>query len=165
MVVAYSAPRLRFKERPVLDSITSSIHFVGPLVYALVLVGWQTNYLPFVIAFFLWGMASHAFGAVQDIIADRKANIASIATVFGAKRTVLFATLLYALAAVTLAATGWAGFIVALAGALYVQNTARFLGISDKDSEKAHDGWKRFLVLNWITGAVVTMVLVYLYIY
>ncbi len=33
-VVAYSAPGLRFKERPVLDSITSSTHFVSPAVYA-----------------------------------------------------------------------------------------------------------------------------------
>ena len=37
--VAYSAPVLRFKERPVLDSFTSAMHFVGPLLYALVLVG------------------------------------------------------------------------------------------------------------------------------
>ena len=27
LVVAYSAPRLRFKERPVLDSFTSAMHF------------------------------------------------------------------------------------------------------------------------------------------
>ena len=39
LVVAYSAPVLRFKERPVLDSLTSAMHFVGPLLYALVLVG------------------------------------------------------------------------------------------------------------------------------
>lgn len=165
MVVAYSAPKLRFKERPVLDSITSSIHFVGPLIYALLLTGWNTHYWPFVAAFFLWGMASHAFGAVQDIIADRQANIASIATKFGAHTTIVFATILYIAAVVLLATTGWYGFIVALAGTLYVQNTARFWSLTDKQAEQANKGWKRFIVLNWITGAVVTIVLAYSWFY
>src|SRR5690606_32601456 len=38
-VVAYSAPVLRFKERPFLDSVTSSTHFVSPALYGLVLAG------------------------------------------------------------------------------------------------------------------------------
>jgi 4-hydroxybenzoate polyprenyltransferase len=39
MVVAYSAPKLRFKERPFLDSMTSSFHFVSPAVYGVLLAG------------------------------------------------------------------------------------------------------------------------------
>ena len=38
-VLAYSVPMLRFKERPLLDSATSSTHFVSPAVFGLVLVG------------------------------------------------------------------------------------------------------------------------------
>jgi 4-hydroxybenzoate polyprenyltransferase len=38
-VVAYSVKGLRFKERPFLDSITSSTHFVSPAVYGLALAG------------------------------------------------------------------------------------------------------------------------------
>ncbi|WP_448630436.1 UbiA family prenyltransferase [Cellulomonas soli] len=75
LVVAYSAPVLRFKERPVLDSATSAMHFVGPLLYALVLVGadlGDRHVWPVLVAFVLWGMASHAFGAVQDVRADRE---------------------------------------------------------------------------------------------
>lgn len=83
-VIAYSIKGLRFKERPVLDSITSSLHFVGPLLYGLALAGFPGAAWPFVVAFFLWGMASHAFGAVQDIIPDRKGSIRSIATELGA---------------------------------------------------------------------------------
>ncbi|OYX55956.1 MAG: prenyltransferase, partial [Micrococcales bacterium 32-70-13] len=82
-VIAYSAIGLRFKEKPVLDSITSSTHFVSPAVYGLVLAG--AVFTPalwlILISFFLWGMASHAFGAVQDVIADREGGLASIATV------------------------------------------------------------------------------------
>src|SRR5699024_1424981 len=36
-VIAYSAPKLRFKERPFLDSVTSSTHFVSPAVVGLTL--------------------------------------------------------------------------------------------------------------------------------
>ena len=65
-VVAYSAKGLRFKERPFLDSITSSTHFVSPAVYALVLVDaeWTPVTVAVMVAFFLWGAASQAFGAV-----------------------------------------------------------------------------------------------------
>jgi len=38
-VFAYSVPGLRFKEVPVLDSITSSTHFVSPAVYGLAVAG------------------------------------------------------------------------------------------------------------------------------
>ena len=38
-VVFYSAPPLRLKEVPFADSVTSSIHFFSPAVYALVLAG------------------------------------------------------------------------------------------------------------------------------
>src|SRR5680860_310965 len=67
MVAAYSVPGLRFKEKPFLDSITSSTHFVSPAVYGLVLAGATVTpqLALLLIAFFLWGMASHAFGAVQ----------------------------------------------------------------------------------------------------
>src|SRR6187431_643073 len=97
-VVAYSAPGLRFKERPVLDSITSSTHFVSPAVVGLTLAGHtptRTSVL-IVVAFFLWGMAAHAFGAVQDIGPDRDANIGSIATAFGARTTVRLSLALWA---------------------------------------------------------------------
>src|SRR5690606_29139261 len=38
-VLLYSIPVARFKERPFLDSVTSSLHFAGPMIYALVLTG------------------------------------------------------------------------------------------------------------------------------
>src|SRR5207344_2704534 len=81
-VVFYSAPPLRLKEVPFADSVTSSIHFFSPAVYGFVLAGaaWTWQLAAVVIAFALWGVASHAFGAVQDVVADREAGISSIAT-------------------------------------------------------------------------------------
>jgi 4-hydroxybenzoate polyprenyltransferase len=89
-VVAYSAKGLRFKEKPFLDSLTSSTHFVSPAVYGLVLAGatFSPQLWALLGAFFLWGAASHAFGAVQDVIADREGGLASVATVIGARATV-----------------------------------------------------------------------------
>jgi 4-hydroxybenzoate polyprenyltransferase len=160
MVLAYSAPYLRFKERPVLDSITSSIHFVGPLIYALLLVGFPGSAWPAVAAFFAWGMASHAFGAVQDIQADRAGGIASIATVFGARRTILLVTALYAAAATLVVSYGPLGILVAAAVVPYVINAWRFRRLTDATAEQANAGWRRFLWLNWVAGFVVTIALI-----
>ena len=158
-VVAYSATGLRFKEVPLLDSVTSSLHFVGPLLYAYSLVGaTQAGWLA-AVAFFCWGMASQAFGAVQDIVPDREAKIRSIATVFGARVTVWLAMLLYVAAIGLVACLGVAAWPVSVAGGLYMINLLPFVHICDERSAEARTGWRRFLWLNYFTGAVVTMTL------
>jgi len=111
-VIAYSAPVLRFKERAFLDSLTSASHFVGPMIYALSLTKvdlGSRETLSAILAFTLWGIASHAFGAVQDVTADREANISSIATVIGAKATVRFAFACYLFAGVLVLNTQFPG--------------------------------------------------------
>ncbi|MFS0705599.1 prenyltransferase [Cellulomonas sp. 179-A 9B4 NHS] len=162
-VVAYSAPVLRFKERPVLDSLTSATHFVGPLLYALVLadadLGARTTW-PVLVAFVLWGMASHAFGAVQDVRADREGGIASVATVLGARPTVRAATAGYVVAALVLLALPWPGVLAALLPLPYAVSTWRFRGVTDADCERANAGWRTFLWLNLVTGFLVTMLLI-----
>lgn len=156
-VVAYSLKGLRFKEVPVLDSITSSIHFVGPLVYALSLLGFPSEAWPFVVAFFLWGVASQAFGAVQDILPDREGKISSIATVFGARITVWFAFVNY-LACICIILTQTSVTpVISLALAAYPLSIAPFLSVTDKTSALTRAGWKRFLWINYVVGAVVTM--------
>ena len=162
-VIAYSAKGLRFKEKPVLDSITSSTHFVSPAVYGLVLAGATvTPALGLVlISFFLWGMASHAFGAVQDVIADREGGLASIATVFGARATTRLAVGAYALAGLLLLGTEWPGPLALLAVVPYMVIVAQFWMITDETAETANRGWKRFLLLNFIAGAIVTLLMIY----
>lgn len=163
LVVAYSAPVLRFKERPFLDSATSSMHFVGPLLYALVLVGADLGsraVWPVLVGFFLWGVASHAFGAVQDVRADREAGIGSVATVVGAHATVLGAAGAYAAATVVLALLPWPGVLAALLPIPYVVNVLRFRDVRDADCERANAGWRTFLWLNLVTGFLVTMLLI-----
>jgi 4-hydroxybenzoate polyprenyltransferase len=159
-VLAYSFAGLRFKEIPVLDSVTSSIHFVGPMVYALILTGFTPQYLPYIIAFFLWGAASHAFGAVQDIIPDRQGRLASIATVLGASMTTRIVFLLYLTASFLLILQGPLAAVVGIAGIVYALNVTPYLTITDKTSYLANKGWRRFIWLNLFTGFVITMVLI-----
>jgi 4-hydroxybenzoate polyprenyltransferase len=162
-VVAYSAPGLRFKERPFLDSATSSTHFVSPAVYGLVMAQAQFTapLWALLAAFFLWGVASHAFGAVQDVVADRAGGIGSIATVIGAKATVRFAVLAYLVGAALLLFTPWPGPLAGLLSLPYVLNIVPFANVADEDSERAHRGWERFLWLNYVTGFFVTMLLIW----
>ena len=162
-VIAYSAKGLRFKEKPFLDSLTSSTHFVSPAVYGLVLAGATfTPQLWAVLgAFFLWGLASHAFGAVQDVIADREGGLASIATVIGARATVRLSVLAYALAGVLLLVTAWPGPLAAILAVPYAISCAVYWNITDAAAESANRGWKRFLWLNFVTGFLVTMLLIW----
>ncbi|MDQ1564097.1 MAG: hypothetical protein QOI14_1048 [Actinomycetota bacterium] len=162
-VIAYSAPKLRFKERPFVDSLTSSTHFVSPAVYGLVLAGAVLTPRLWLLlgAFFLWGVASHAFGAVQDVIADREGNIASVATVIGARKTVRLSVLAYLAAGILLLFVGWPGDLAAVLALPYAVSCAQFWNVTDAASESANRGWKRFLWLNFVTGFLVTLLLIW----
>jgi 4-hydroxybenzoate polyprenyltransferase len=162
-VLAYSVKGLRFKEKPFLDSITSASHFVNPMIFAALLVGenlaqpvlWQA-----LIAFGFWGMASHAFGAVQDVRADREGGIASIATVIGARATTRFAFLLYLAAGLLMASAGMPAAAAAIAAVPYLAILLPFLSITDETCETANQGWRRFIWLNFFAGAIVTQLLI-----
>ncbi len=162
-VIAYSAPGLRFKERPFLDSVTSSTHFVSPALYGLVLAGaeFTTSLWAVLGAFFLWGVASQAFGAVQDVVADRAGGIASIATVTGARATVRFAIGAYIAGGALMFFTPWPGPLASFLALPYVVNIVQFASLEDDDAETANRGWKRFLWLNYATGFFVTMLLIW----
>jgi 4-hydroxybenzoate polyprenyltransferase len=162
-VVFYSAPPLRLKERPFADSVTSSIHFFSPAVYALVLAGatWTLPLVALIVAFALWGVASHAFGAVQDVVADREAGIASIATARGARWTVRFALGCYAAAGVAMLATSWPGPLAAVLVVPYLVTVWPYRSVSDADAATATTGWRRFLWLNQLSGFVVTLLLIW----
>ncbi|MBG0740185.1 prenyltransferase [Paeniglutamicibacter antarcticus] len=162
-VLAYSAPRLRFKERPFLDSVTSSTHFVSPAVFGLTLAdaNWTPQLWCLLGAFFLWGVASHAFGAVQDISADKEAFISSIATVLGGKATVRLAASTYILAGLLMLGTTWPGPLAGILALPYAANAARYWFISEATAESANGGWKSFLWINFGTGFLVTLLLIW----
>jgi 4-hydroxybenzoate polyprenyltransferase len=162
-VVFYSAPPLRLKERPFADSVTSSIHFFSPAVYGAILAGaaWTWQLVAVMAAFALWGVASHAFGAVQDILADRDAGIASIATVLGARRTVLFSLGCYVAAGVTMLFTAWPGPLASLVAVPYLVTVWPYRALGHTRAAEATAGWRRFLWLNQLSGFAVTLLLIW----
>ncbi|SBN62142.1 4-hydroxybenzoate polyprenyltransferase [Curtobacterium sp. 9128] len=161
-VIAYSAPGLRFKEKPFLDSLTSSTHFVSPAVYGLALAGthWTGQLVAVCVAFFLWGVASHAFGAVQDVLADRAGGIGSVATVIGARTTVRLAFVAYVVAGIALLFSAFPGPIAAVVVIPYALNVLPWWNVTDDGAESANAGWKRFLWINYLAGFLVTMTLI-----
>ncbi|WP_456286743.1 prenyltransferase [Microbacterium sp. JZ70] len=161
-VVAYSAPPFRFKEVPFLDSLTSSVHFASPALYGIVLAGAAPDRgaLLVLAAFLLWGVASHAFGAVQDVVPDREGGIASIATVLGAARTVRFALAAWIAAALLVLAAGGTAAWAAPLALPYLATAAPYARVSDADSACANRGWRRFLWINYAVGFAVTMLLI-----
>lgn len=161
-VIAYSAPVLRFKERPFLDSITSSTHFVSPAIVGLALAGapFTTGTVITLGAFFLWGMAAHAFGAVQDIGPDREAGISSIATVIGARKTVRLALALWAVAGAAMLLTPWPGPLAAALALPYLVNAAPWWNVTDETSASTNRAWRRFIALNYFAGFLATMILI-----
>ncbi|GAA1936900.1 prenyltransferase [Microbacterium aoyamense] len=162
-VVFYSAPPLRLKEVPFADSVTSSIHFFSPAVYALVLAGavWTWQLALVIVAFALWGAASHAFGAVQDVVADREADISSIATARGARWTVWFSLACYAAAGVVMLFTTWPGPLAAVVALPYLATVWPFRRVTDETAVTATRGWDRFLWLNQLAGFLVTLLLIW----
>lgn len=162
-VFAYSVPGLRFKERPVLDSVTSSTHFVSPAVYGLAVAGAAATpqLVALLTAFFCWGMASHAFGAVQDVVPDREAGIASIATAFGARTTVRIALALWITAGLLMLVTAWPGPLAAVLVVPYLAAAWPYRSVTDAESGRANGGWRWFIVLNYGVGFLVTMLLIW----
>jgi len=86
---SYSAPPVRFKSRPFLDSYSNVLYIIPGLIgYALF-----ANQLPpvtVILAGWAWAAAMHAYSAVPDIAADARAGLATIATRLGARATLWF---------------------------------------------------------------------------
>jgi 4-hydroxybenzoate polyprenyltransferase len=163
MVIAYSAKGLRFKEKPFLDSITSSLHFVVPMIFGLALAEVnfaQSQIIIAILAFVLWGVASHAFGAVQDVRADREGGISSIATVIGARATVRVSMAAYVTAALLLLGLEWPYSLTSLAALPYLFILAPFWNITDATCTLANSGWKKFIWLNFLAGTIVTLLVI-----
>ena len=108
-------------------------------------------------AFLLWGMASHALGAIQDVAYDRAAGIASVATVLGARTTALAVTVTYLASGVLLATLGGAALIAA-AGTLAYAALGAWVALHP-DEKTARRAWRSFMGLNLPAGALVTELL------
>ncbi|HRH41509.1 MAG TPA: prenyltransferase [Pyrinomonadaceae bacterium] len=97
--IFYSAPPIRAKTIPLIDSIFN-ILYIFPGIFAYFLLGGTNLPWEIVLAGTFWVMAMHAFSAVPDIEADHAAGFKTVATLLGGKGTLIFCAILYLLAGI-----------------------------------------------------------------
>jgi 4-hydroxybenzoate polyprenyltransferase len=96
LFVGYSAPPLRFKARPYLDSLTN-VAYAFPLVF--VPLGLEAAPMwPAAAGLMAWSAAKHTFDAVQDIDEDKRVGIQTTAVRLGARGVVLWSGVWWTLA-------------------------------------------------------------------
>jgi 4-hydroxybenzoate polyprenyltransferase len=86
---AYSAPPLRLKTTPPLDSVSNGL-YVLPGVAAYAALAGSNPPLEAIVGGWLWTMAMHTFSAIPDIGPDRRAGIETLATVLGRRGTLAY---------------------------------------------------------------------------
>jgi 4-hydroxybenzoate polyprenyltransferase len=113
----YSSPPLRFKGRPIWDSL-SNADYAFPLVFVAYALGSEPIWAA-AIGLMAWSMAKHVYDAIQDIDEDGEAQIRTTAVAFGLKgalvwsaawwtvSTVLFALVNIPVAVVNALIAGW----------------------------------------------------------
>ncbi|WP_270242148.1 UbiA family prenyltransferase [Kocuria marina] len=97
----YSAPPLRFKARPWLDSLSNAAYAL-PLVFMAYALD-RTPVWPAAVGLMAWSVAKHAFDAVQDIEEDRAAAITTTAVRLGPRGTAIWSGCWWALSTVCFA--------------------------------------------------------------
>ncbi|MFT4921197.1 MAG: 4-hydroxybenzoate polyprenyltransferase [Haloarculaceae archaeon] len=147
--VQYSAPPLRFKTTPLLDSLSNGLYILPGLVAYAALAG----ELPPAIAVaggWLWTMAMHTFSAIPDIDPDREAGIDTTATVLGARGALVYC------GACWLAAAALMALVHPFFGAVFgfYPLFAGVVATTDVDIDRAY-WW--FPVVNTLAGMVLTL--------
>ena len=97
--IFYSSPPIRAKTKPVLDS-AFNVLYVMPGAFAYGISAGELPPTMLIVAGGLWTAAMHAYSAIPDIEADRKAGLNTIATFFGPYGTLAICFFLYAGSAV-----------------------------------------------------------------
>lgn len=96
--ISYSAPPIRAKAKPVLDS-AFNILYIMPAAFAYAVTSGELPPAFAMLAGALWTAAMHAYSAIPDIDADREAGVNTIATAFGPHPTLAICSCLYLAAA------------------------------------------------------------------
>ncbi|SIS04132.1 prenyltransferase [Natronorubrum thiooxidans] len=146
---AYSAPPVRFKTTPVLDSVSNGLYIMpGAAAYAAV-AGSQPPLLA-VLGGWLWAMGMHTFSAIPDIEPDRETGIETTATVLGERRTYVYCGLVWLASALAF------GALDPRLGALMLVYPA-LVGVIVASSVAVDRAYWWFPAINTVVGAALTM--------
>ena len=149
LAITYSAPPIRFKAVPLLDSISNGLYFMPGAAAYVAIAGGQPPLSAIVGAWF-WTMAMHTFSAIPDIEPDRRAGIRTTATVLRQRGTLAYCAGCWLLSAIAF------GLLDLRLGALFAIYPALvgWIAVSGVDVDRAY-WW--FPWINGSVGAVFTM--------
>ena len=144
----YSAPPIRAKARPILDSAFNVLYiFPGALGYFV--CGGRNFSLQLFLAATLWAMAMHAYSAVPDIDADTEANVPTVATLLGLRGTLVGCWAFYlGAAALSFGVLGWLSVVLAL-----VYSVLMLLSLRAGTQGGVMGIYRAFPVVNALAGA------------
>ncbi len=115
----YSAPPIRAKARPFLDSLFNGLYLFPALVgHALMNTEGRFPNLLAILAAWSWCAAMHAFSAIPDIEADAQAGLETIATRLGKRKTLAVCAALYLFAC--LVSSLWLGGLGIVGAGIYL---------------------------------------------
>lgn len=156
----YSAPPIRAKARPVVDSVFN-ILYACPGFAGFSLMGGDLGSRFWLVlgAAWLWCMAMHAFSAVPDIEADRDAGVDTVATFLGRDRTLLACGACYVSAAglAAIAARDWTGGIATLACLGFTYAVLVGVALSRRQGDRVFAVYRIFPWVNAGVGFLLTM--------
>lgn len=149
--IFYSAPPIRAKAIPFLDGAFNILYVLPALVAISIFPYTQINWT-LVLAGTLWCMAMHAFSAIPDIEADKKAGLSTAATLLGHKGTLLYCGILWTLSAILpIFENPWLGYTTLTLLPLYL--ALLFLSIKPA---RTFTMYRIFPILNLLAGTVLT---------
>ncbi len=148
--IFYSAPPIRAKTKPFLDS-AFNILYVFPGIFGYYLMANKLPPIHIIIAAGCWTAAMHAYSAIPDIEADRRAGLKTIASVLGPFGTLAICSLLYLAAAVI--SFSYLGFVSITLGAVYlILMAASVVSVRTGTLFKLY---KAFPVINVLAGFII----------
>jgi 4-hydroxybenzoate polyprenyltransferase len=154
LFVGYSAPPLRFKARPYLDSLSNAA-YAFPLVFLPLALGGPVVW-PAALGLSAWSAAKHTFDASQDVDEDRRVGIKTTAVHLGVGGVVLWSGAWWTIATVCFALVSP---LVALVNAAYAGGLLYALW-RRPTPETGHRLYKYSIAFPYVAGTVAGVQLV-----
>ena len=154
LFVGYSAPPLRFKARPYLDSLSNAAYSF-PLVFVPLALESPVVW-PAALGLMAWSAAKHTFDAAQDVDEDQKVGISTTAVWLGVRGVVLWSGAWWTVATVCFALVSP---LVALVNAVYAGGLLYALH-QEPTPETGHRLYNYSITFPYVAGTVAGVQLV-----
>ena len=154
LFVGYSAPPVRFKARPYLDSLSNAA-YAFPLVFVPLALEDRVVW-PAALGLMAWSAAKHTFDAAQDVDEDRNVGIRTTAVQLGVSGVIFWSGAWWTIAT---ACFTLASPIVALVNAVYAGGLLHTL-VRRPTPETGHRLYKYSIAFPYVAGTVAGVQLV-----